>query len=90
MEKISDELTNIYKYLNEEIFQEFDNVELDFEISKLFNIIQDSIIFDKSGNDIHNLSIFELIKNNIKLIEKLEKNSGNKVLVRSFINKRGI
>ncbi|MEE0716552.1 MAG: CRISPR-associated protein Csn2-St [Eubacterium sp.] len=81
MEKISDELTNIYKYLNEEIFQEFDNVELDFEISKLFNIIQDSIIFDKSGNDIHNLSIFELIKNNIKLIEKLEKNSGNKVLV---------
>lgn len=81
LEKISDELTNIYHYLNEEIFQEFDNVELDFEVSTLLSIVQESIISDKSGNDIHNLSPFELIKNNIKLIEKLEKSSGNQVLV---------
>lgn len=81
MEKISDELTNIYSHLNEEVFQEFDNVELDFEVSKLFSIIQESIISDKRGNDIHNLSNFVLIKNNIKLIEKLEISSENQVLI---------
>lgn len=81
MEKISDELTNVYRHLNEEVFREFDNVELDFEVNTLLSMVQESIISDKSGKDIHNLSTFELIKNNIKLIEKLEENSGKKVLV---------
>lgn len=81
LEKIADLLTEIYRYLNEEMLREFDNVELDFEANKLLNIVQESVIFDRNGNDIHNLSTYELIKNYIKLIDKLETDSGHQILV---------
>lgn len=81
LEQVKDILIKIYEILNATAFNEFQNIKLDFENSKLLEIIQQSIITYKDGKDIHYLSNYELVLNYLKLVKGIEMNSGGQALV---------
>ena len=80
LEQVKDILIKIYEILNATAFNEFQNIKLDFENSKLLEIIQQSIITYKDGKDIHYLSNYELVLNYLKLVKGIEMNSGGQAL----------
>ena len=81
MFQIEDQLTNVFRIINEEIFDEFENLGIDFEQSELFEIIQESKIVDANGENINRLSNYEILSNYIKLVCKVGQESGNQILV---------
>ena len=67
--------------MNNEILCDFKDLMIDFETNKLFEIVQESVIYNEKGNNVNYLSTYNLILNYIKLIEKCEGDNGTVKLI---------
>ena len=81
IELINDILIKVFQNMNNEILCDFKDLMIDFETNKLFEIVQESVIYNEKGNNVNYLSTYNLILNYIKLIEKCEGDNGTVKLI---------
>lgn len=77
---IGDELDKVFDCINQNL-NTFGSIEITYEPSKLWEIIQQSTIEGINGKRIEDISSAELINVYISLVEELQKNNPNKSIV---------
>ncbi len=81
MEMISDILSKIFSSINDEVLSDFNDIMIDFEASKLFEIVQKGVVNNKEGENINFLSNYDLIINYINLVKKIEEGTNERKLI---------
>lgn len=81
LESIEQTVDAMYQRINENMCASFGNLILDYEVQRLWEMVQSSQIRDKNGREIEELSNYELLSELIKLLGELQEHEPQKQLV---------
>lgn len=80
-EAITEHLEKLYLYINKEIKNFTDNIEIGYDVKKMLEIISDSTIYSTDGMEIEQLTNYQLLETYLDLLLQLQMKEPKKVMI---------
>lgn len=81
LESIEQTIDSMYRRINENMCISFGSLILDYDVQKLWDMIQSSQIRDRNGREVEELSNYELLSELIKLLGEMQEYEPQKQLI---------